>query len=127
MENNKREMLEKKVWAVIGVTTNKDKFGYKIYKKLKDNNYDVYPVNPKYDIIDGEKCYNSLKDLPKKPEVVDFVVPPKISLMSVKEADEVGIEYLWFQPGTANEEVIHKAKELGFKIVYDDCVLVALG
>ena len=26
----KEEMLERKVWAVIGVTTDKEKFGYKI-------------------------------------------------------------------------------------------------
>ncbi len=126
IEMNKQEMLNKKVWAVIGVTRRTEKFGYKIWKKLKDHGYEVFAVNPKYDEIDGEKCYPTLKDLPKIPDVVDFVVPPKVSLKSIDAAHELGIEYLWFQPGTADEEVIDKAEGLDKKIVFHDCVLVAL-
>jgi hypothetical protein len=127
IEKNKQEMLKKKTWAVIGVTQNKEKFGYKIWKKLKDNNYEVYAINPKYDEIEGEKCFSSLKDLPVKPEVIDFVVPPAVSLKYIDEANELGIEYLWFQPGTADEKVIDKAEDLGMNIVFHDCILVALG
>ncbi|EOD00697.1 CoA-binding protein [Caldisalinibacter kiritimatiensis] len=126
IEKNKQEMMEKKVWAVLGVTQNKEKYGYKIWKKLKDNGYEVYAINPKYEEIEGEKCYDSLKDLPVKPEVVDFVVPPAISSKYVDEANELGIEYLWFQPGTVDGETIDKSEELGMKIVFHDCVLVAL-
>lgn len=126
IEMNKLEMLNKKVWAVIGVNNNTEKFGYKIWKKLKDNGYEVFAVNPKYDDIGGEKCYPSLKDLPITPEVVDFVVPPKVSLKAIDDAHELGIKYLWFQPGTADEEVIDKAEGLDKKIVFHDCVLVAL-
>ncbi|WP_202709175.1 CoA-binding protein [Sporosalibacterium faouarense] len=127
IEKNKKEMLEKKIWAVIGATNNQEKFGYKIWKKLKNHGYEVYPVNPKYEEIDGEKCYPTLKDVPVTPEVVDLVVPPKVSLKAIDEAHEQGIEYLWFQPGTADEETITKAEDLGMKIVFHDCVLVALG
>lgn len=126
IEKNKNEMLEKKIWAVIGATKNKEKFGYKIWKKLKDHGYEVYPVNPRYEEIDGEKCFPTLKDLPKTPEVVDLVVPPKASMKVVDSANELGIDYLWFQPGTADEEVIDRAEDLGLKIVFHDCVLVAL-
>lgn len=126
IEKNKKEMLKKKIWAVVGATPNKEKFGYKIWKKLKNNNYEVYPINPKYDEIEGEKCFSSFNDLPVKPEVIDLVVPPSISIKVIDTAKELGIEYLWFQPGTADEKVIDKAEELGFKIVFYDCVLVAL-
>lgn len=126
-ENIKNEMLDKKVWAVLGATPNKGKFGYKIYKKLKDHNYEVYPINPKYDDIDGDKCYKSIEDLPVTPEVLDFVVPPQISFNAIDEAKKKGIGNLWFQPGTSNDDVVNKAKENDFKVVHNDCVLVALG
>lgn len=51
-----------------------------------------------------------------------MVVSPKIAIPTLEEASAAGIEYIWFQPGTYNDEVIEKAKELGFKILYDDCV-----
>lgn len=123
---NKNEMLQKKVWAIIGATPRKEKFAYKIMKKLQKHNYDVYLINPNYEEIEESKCYASLKDLPIKPDVIDMVVPPTVSIKTIDIAKELGIEYIWFQPGTANEEVIDKAEELGLKIVYHDCVLVAL-
>lgn len=126
MEKLKETMVDKKIWAVLGATPNKEKFGYKIWKKLKDHNYKVYGINPNRDNIDGEKLYDTITDLPEKVDVVDFVVSPKISINALKEAKEKDIEYLWFQPGSFDEEVINKAKEMGFKIVYHDCILAVL-
>lgn len=126
MAKIKEEMLEKKVWAVAGVTAKKDKFGYKIWKKLKNHNYETYGINPNYDEIEGEKTYHSVKDLPMKVDVLDMVVPPKIGMKTLDEAKGAGIEYIWFQPGTYNDEILAKAKELDFKILYDDCVLATL-
>lgn len=122
----KEEMLKKKVWAVSGVTAKKDKFGYKIWKILKEHNYETYGVNPNYEEIEGDKIYYSIKELPIKIDVLDMVVPPRIAISTLDEAKEAGIEYIWFQPGTYNDEVLAKAKELDFKILYDDCVYATL-
>ncbi len=126
IERIKEEMLDKKVWAVVGASPNESKFGYKIYKKLKDRGYEVYGVNPKYDEIDGDKLYKSIADLPMKPDCVDMVVNPKLSKKAVEDIANTGIEYVWFQPGTFDEDVIELAEEKGLKYVYYDCVLVAL-
>lgn len=122
----KEEMLRKKTWAVVGVTANKEKYGYKIWEKLKSHGYETYGVNPNYKEIQGEKIYPSLMELPKKVDVIDLVVPPKISIHTLDEAKELGIEYIWFQPGTFDNNVIEKAKDLGFKILFNDCVLATL-
>jgi hypothetical protein len=55
-----------------------------------------------------------------------MVVSPKISLTTLEEAKELGIEYIFFQPGTYNDEVIEKAKELGFKYLTKDCIYATL-
>ena len=51
-----KDALAEKVWAVIGATHKTDKFGYKIYKCLKEHGYEVYPVNPNVTSIDGDTC-----------------------------------------------------------------------
>ena len=122
----KKEMLDKKVWAVVGVTPNKEKYGYKIWKKLLDHGYETYRINPKYDYIQEEKIYTSLKEVPKKIDVIDLVVPSKVSLKTLEEAKELDIDYMWFQPGTYDDKVIEKATELGFKILYNECILATL-
>lgn len=126
MIKNKEEMLEKKVWAVAGVTARKERFGYKIWKNLKEHGYKAYGVNPNYDQIEDEKIYHSLVDIPEKIEVLDMVVSPNIAMKTLDDAKEAGIEYIWFQPGSFNDEVIEKAKEMEFKILYNDCVYATL-
>ncbi len=122
----KEKMLEMKSWAVVGVTANKDKYGYKIWKTLKAHDYKTFGVNPNYDEIEGETIYHSLKDLPETIEVIDMVVPPKIAIATLEEAKELGIEYIFFQPGTYNKEVVAKADELELKYLLDDCIYATL-
>lgn len=126
IEKNKEQMLKKKTWAVVGVTPDKNKYGYKIYKILKDNDYEVYAVNPRYDEVDGDKIYDSVSDLPIKPECVDMVVNPKIGKEVIDEIADLGIEYIWLQPGTFDENTIDQVEDKKLKYVYYDCVLAEL-
>lgn len=119
------EMLKKKIWAVVGASENTDKFGYKIYKKLKSRGYKVYAVNPNYETIEGDTCYRNLKALPELPDVVDMVVAPKHGKGTILEAAELGVQNIWLQPGTYNDELLQLISEKGLNAV-QACVLVAL-
>jgi predicted CoA-binding protein len=58
-------MLDRKVWAVVGANENPEKYGNMIYRKLRAKGYEVYPVNPNYETVEGDKCYKDLSSLPK--------------------------------------------------------------
>lgn len=120
-----QKMLEKKVWAVVGVNEDPEKYGNMIYKKLKRHGYKVYPVNPKYQTIEGDKCYSSLSLLPEKPDVINMVVSPKVGKAIIEEAASLGTEYVWLQPGTYNDEIIKLINEKGLNFV-KACVLMSL-
>lgn len=122
----KQDMLEKKVWAVVGANQDTDKYGNKIYKKLKSRGYKVYAVNPMYDIVEGDKCYPNLKELPEIPEVIEMVVSPKRGKPVIEEAAELGVKNVWLQPGTYDDELMAMIKEKGMNGI-KACVLVALG
>ncbi len=117
--------LKQNVWAVIGATHKTDKFGYKIYKCLKDHGYEVYPVNPNITEIDGDTCYPNLSALPVVPAVVDFVVPEAVGLAALDECHRLGISTVWLQPGADKPSVVEKANALGLHVI-QDCVLVQL-
>lgn len=119
------EMLTHKIWTVVGATQDEDKFGYKIYKRLKAHGYEVYPVSPKYNNIDGDQVYRTLSDLPKTPEVVNFVVNPRIGFEVIQECCKLGIKNIWLQPGTVSDQILDYAKQHRISAV-QDCVLVAL-
>lgn len=119
------EAVQKKIWAVVGATNNKEKFGCKIYNRLVKAGYEVYPVNPGLTEIDGAKCYPSIEELPVIPEVVNVVVPPKIAVETVKAAAEKGTKIVWLQPGADKQEVVQAAQEAGLEVI-KDCVLTRI-
>lgn len=122
-------MLAKKKWAIYGASPDESKFGYKIPMRMKDHGYEVSGINKKYagQSIGGMSVVGSLVELSEKVECIDVIVNPKISLQVIDEAKANGIEYLWFQPGTYDDEVLEKAKSLGLKVVYGACVYAILG
>jgi predicted CoA-binding protein len=119
-------MLQAKSWAVVGATDNTQKFGYKIFKALKDAGYSVYPVNPGITEILGDTCYPALRDLPIRPEVVNVVVPPKVGEQIMNNCSELGIKNVWLQPGANAANVVAAANNLGLTVVDQNCILVEL-
>jgi hypothetical protein len=110
--------------AVVGVSRNRKKFGYTIYKELKSKGYNVYPVNPNAADIDGEKCYPSLLPLQGKVEAAVFVIPPFASKEAVKDAYTAGIKKIWMQQGTESKEAVIFCEETGIEVIYNECILM---
>ncbi len=125
MEKLIERFLDKKnIFAVVGVSRNPEKYGYRVYKDLKQAGYTVYPINPKADMIDDDRCYNSLRRLPKRPDVVDIVVPPNITEEVVKECKELGIKKVWMQPGSESKKAIDFCENNHIEIISNACVMV---
>ena len=120
------DMLKLKRWALLGATDDKSKFGYKIFRTLEDKGYTVYGINPKYDTIDGIKIYKDINEVPAVVDGINIIVNPKITLASLPAIKAKGIKNLWFQPGSFNDEVIAKAKEMDFNIEVEKCMYVEL-
>lgn len=126
MEKIIEEMLDKKNWVVVGAHPSPEKFGNKIYNKLKRHGYNVIPVNPVYDEVEGVSTIASLKEVTADVDCVNVVVSPKRAMQVVKDAIEMNIKYIWFQPGAFNEEIIDFAESSGLNVVFHACVLVEL-
>jgi len=119
------EFLDKKnVFAVVGVSRDPEKYGYKVYRDLKSGGYTVYAVNPKLDEIMGDRCFHSLGDLPVVPDVASIVVPPGIAELIVHECKELGIKKVWLQPGSESEKAIAFCRENGILALHGVCVMV---
>ena len=120
----KKFLNKKNIFAVVGASRDPEKYGYQVYKDLKEAGYKVYPVNPNADEILGDRCYPDLGDLPTKPDVVDVVVPPKVTEEIVKTCKRLGITKVWMQPGSESETAIKFCKENRMDVVYGVCVMI---
>ena len=91
--------------ALVGASNEPQKFGNRIYLDLRSKGYDVVPVNPKDKQIEGDRSYASIGMMEELPDIVNLVVPPPIAMKVAQEAVELGIEHLWFQPGSESDEL----------------------
>lgn len=121
---NFSDFENKKVWAVVGGVHNKEKFAYKIYNFLKKKGYKVYAVDPSGEMVDADTSYRTLGEVPEKVDVVDMVINPIKGEAFIDEAKNLGIDFIWFQPGAEKQELIEKAKDYGMNVVHNHCVMV---
>jgi hypothetical protein len=120
----KKFIDKKNTFAVVGASRDPKKHGYQVYEDLKKAGYKVYSVNPNTEEILGDKCYPSLENLPIKPDVVDVVVPPKVTEQTVETCKKRGITKIWMQPGSESENAIKFCEENGIDVVYGVCVMI---
>jgi predicted CoA-binding protein len=115
---------KKNIFVVVGTSRDPQKYGHQVYKDLKNAGYEVYSVNPNADEILGYKCYPSLENLPIKPNVVDVVVPPKVTEQLVETCNKLGITKVWMQPGSESGKAIKFCEENGIDVMYGVCVMI---
>lgn len=122
------ELLEKKGpqihIAVVGASTNPQKYGNIIVNNLKTKGYTVYPVNPKAEEIAGLKVFHSLAEVPRPVEVVNVVTPPPVSLKVLEEADRLGFPLIWFQEGSFDEKVLQALEKTRIEGIVEACIMV---
>ena len=124
MLSNINDFLSHTTWAVIGVSNNQTKYGYKVYRQLKKAGYSTFALNPRLESIDGDPCYPSLSALPIQPDAVCVVVPPKITEQVIQDCINLGIKRVWMQPGSENKKAIRNGEDHGISVIHDQCVLI---
>jgi len=116
--------------AVIGASNDSDKFGYKIYRDLKNKGFTVLPINPNHNEIQGDKAYPSVIKAPFQIDIVNIVVPPDVALEVIKEIKTASLDpmpTIWLQPGSESEEIIEYARKNGLPLVYGRCIMTESG
>ena len=116
--------VNERVWAIVGASNNRAKFGNRIYRDLKAAGYTVYPVNPNETVVEGDTAYPTIADLPETPAVIDVVVPSWVGQKIAQQAAESGVRLFWLQPGAESPELIEKAESLGLDVIHDRCAMV---
>lgn len=113
--------------ALVGVSADTEKYGFHIFQDLLKNKYHVLGVNPKGEPILDQPIYQTLADLPETPDIVLTVVPPAVTSQIVDQCQQLGLPFIWMQPGSHSPEVVEKAERLGLKVVADECFMVHEG
>ena len=122
------DFLQSGPWAVVGASTDRAKYGNKVLRAYFQSGREAYPINPKADEVEGHRAYASLRDLPEVPRGISVITPPAVTEKVVEEAADLGVSFVWMQPGAESPAAVEKAREKGMEVVADgSCMLVVAG
>lgn len=128
LEARIRAFLESGPYAVMGASSNREKYGNKVLRCYLQHGKEVFPINPRAEEIEGLKAYPTLADLPKRVRAISVITPPKVTEAVVQEAIGAGVKHIWMQPGADSPEAIRAAEAAGIEVIAGGpCLLVVLG
>ncbi len=114
--------------AVVGASPNALRPSYTVFSYLRTHTpYDVTPINPSIEAIDGIRAYPSLADYAAErgaPDLVDVFRRPAEAVAVVKDAIAAGVRAIWFQYRIVNDDAIALADNAGLTVVVDRCLKV---
>jgi predicted CoA-binding protein len=112
--------------AIIGASSDRNKYGNKAVRAFHRQGFVVYPVHPREKVIEGLTVFKSIADLPVRPEMVSVYLPPPVLLKVLPEIAARGCDELWLNPGTTSDAVLAEAERLGLNVI-QACSIVGVG
>lgn len=93
MKHRLDPLLRPRSVAVLGASARADSLGEWSLKNLLRGGFrgDIYPVNPRYDELQGLRCYAGLEELPEVPDLVIFGVGDGRIEATLEQAISVGV------------------------------------
>ncbi|MHA1730240.1 MAG: CoA-binding protein [Promethearchaeota archaeon] len=94
MNLNLEPFFSPKNIVIIGASRSEFTFNWMLVKNLRESRYPgkLYIIHPEADDILGVKCFRSIKELPKKPELAIVILGKNIE-KAIEELGESGIKY----------------------------------
>jgi predicted CoA-binding protein len=115
--------------AFVGVSRNPKAFANAVAREFRDRGYEILPVNPNADEIEGVPCYRTIAELPDVDGAV-VMVPAAAAADVVEHCAARGIERVWLHrgagQGSVSPEAVEAARTAGIEVVDGACPLMFL-
>lgn len=77
-----------KTVAVVGASSDRNKFGNKALRAFKAEGYRVIPINPNEREVEGMATYPSVLDVPEQIDMATLYVQPEVGLRLLPELED---------------------------------------
>jgi predicted CoA-binding protein len=122
-----KTFLAGKRFAVVGASSDREKYGNKVLRAYLQNGLEAVPINPAGGEIEGLASFPDLAAVPEPVDGVSIITPPRVTEKVVEQAVALGIKHIWMQPGAESPRAIEIAEQSGANVIAGGpCLLVAL-
>jgi predicted CoA-binding protein len=113
--------------AIIGASRERSKFGNKAVRAYASRNYQVYPVHPTAETVEGLPAYRSILDVPADSlDRISVYLPSQVGLKVLDEIARKPAREIWLNPGADDATVVARARALGLNVILG-CSIVDVG
>lgn len=120
--------LSQKRIAVAGVSRNPREAANLIFRKLDGAGYDVVPVNPRADEVEGRPCYPDLTAIPNGVDGVVIATPPSAAQALVEQCATLGIRWVWmhrsFGEGSVSPAAVEWCRTHDIRVIAGACPMM---
>jgi uncharacterized protein len=115
-----------KVVAVIGASSDRNKFGNKALRAFRAEGHTVIPINPNEREVEGLTTYPSVLDVPGPIDMATVYVQPEVAERLLDEFEKKQIPEIWINPGAESDSLIAAAKQRKLNAIFA-CSIVGIG
>jgi predicted CoA-binding protein len=116
--------------ALVGVSRNPRDMSRALFRELRGRGYDVVPVNPGLDAVDGVPCAKRLQDVRPPVEGALLMTPPGATEQVVRDSAEAGVPRVWMHrgagQGAVNPVAVSYCRDHGIAVVEGACPFMFL-
>lgn len=129
---NAKEFLAQERIAVAGVSRAKtDAAANGIYRHLRDSGHQVFPINPKAEEVEGDKCYPNVQSIPGGVDGVVIVTRPELTEQIVQDCVEANVPRVWmhnntFMESSVSETAAETCREHDIVVIDGGCPMMFL-
>jgi uncharacterized protein len=106
------DFLAQRRIAIVGVSRQPNDFSRSIFREFVKRGYDVVPVSPLADEIEGHPCVARLQEVQPRPDGVLLMTSPEVTEMVVRDCVDSGVRRVWMYRAAGEGAVSEQALEL---------------
>lgn len=120
-----REFLGLRRIALVGLSRDPKDFSRYLFHEMGAKGYDMVPVNPSADELDGKRCFARAQDIQPPVDGALILTAPEKTDQVVRDCAEAGIRYVWMHrsagPGSVSKSAVEFCRERGIRVVEGHC------
>jgi predicted CoA-binding protein len=119
------DFLSQKRIAMVGISRQPASFSARLFEEFCRRGYDVVPVNPNVQEVQGRRCFARLQDIQPPVQAALLMTAPEVTETIVGDCAEAGIPRVWMYraggQGAVSSKAVQFCQERGIQVVPGEC------
>ena len=124
------DFLAQKRIAMVGISRNPKDFSAALFEELRNNGYDVIPVNPNVSEVMGQRCFARVQEIQPPVDGALLMTTPEVTDAVIPDCAAAGIRRIWMYraggKGAVSEKAVAFCQEHEIKVIPGQCPFMFL-